>query len=205
MKKIITFSSAALTALSLVAIVAPAFADTGAVTPLVSSTQSTTGVKFKAPENALALDGATNFYFGEHQIDGSKTEFQASTETDSSKSNSQASPLVTFHDLDGESKNYKISATASGLSDLKNSIIELGAATFSDASGANVTDTSLFKNLSTSSHVLNTQPQDIFESTGAANGYYTAKFSDAKLIVPVADQTKDNHEGIITWDLKLVP
>lgn len=111
MKKIITFSSAALTALSLVAIVAPAFADTGAVTPPVISTKSTTGVKFKAPENALALDGATNFNFGEHQIDGSKTEFQALTKTDS--------PSVDFHDLDGKSKNYKISATASGLSGLK--------------------------------------------------------------------------------------
>lgn len=194
MKKIITFSSAALTALSLVAIVAPAFADTGAVTPSVRSTKSTAGVEFKAPNNALALDGATEFNFGENQIDGSTTEFTL-TKTAS----------VAFHDLDGESKNYRISAAASEFGGLKNSTITLGKATLSDASGADVTDTSLFKNFSTSSLVLNNQPQDIFKSTGAANGYYTAKFSYAKLTVPVADQTKDKHTGTITWNLELVP
>ncbi|KWT47849.1 WxL domain-containing protein [Lactococcus lactis subsp. lactis] len=231
MKKIITLSSAALTALSLVAIAAPAFADTGAVTTPGSSTTaqqwtSNTGVTFNAPDpetplppitvpteppvvvtpqpGALALDYATDFDFGVNQIDGKTTDFKALTETDPSKSNSQASPLVAFHDLDGVSTNYTISATASGLSGLNSSTITLGAATFSNISGADATDTSSLADVSTS-HVLTNQPQVLVTSTGAVSGYYADKFSDATLTVPVADQAAGNHTGTITWDLIVAP
>lgn len=203
MKKIITFSSAALTALSLVAIAAPAFADTGAVTTPVSSTTSTTGVTFNAPTNPLALDSATDFYFGVNEIDGKTTDFKALTETDSSKSNSQASPLVTFHDLDGVSTKYTISATASGLSDLNGSTITLGSATFSNISGNGATDTSALADVSTS-HTLTNQPQ-VLVTFGTVSGYYADKFSDATLTVPVADQAAGNHTGTITWDLTVAP
>lgn len=220
-----------MTALSLVAIAAPAFADTGAVTTPGSSTTaqqwtSNTGVTFNAPDpetplppitvpteppvvvtpqpGALALDYATDFDFGVNQIDGKTTDFKALTETDPSKSNSQASPLVAFYDLDGVSTNYTISATASGLSGLNSSTITLGAATFSNISGADATDTSSLADVSTS-HVLTNQPQVLVTSTGAVSGYYADKFSDATLTVPVADQAAGNHTGTITWDLIVAP
>lgn len=153
---------------------------------------------------ALALDYATDFDFGVNQIDGKTTDFKALTETDPSKSNSQASPLVAFHDLDGVSTNYTISATASGLSGLNSSTITLGAATFSNISGADATDTSSLADVSTS-HVLTNQPQVLVTSTGAVSGYYADKFSDATLTVPVADQAAGNHTGTITWDLIVAP
>lgn len=239
MKKIITFSSAALTALSLVAIAAPAFADTGAI-PLPPSEvpteppvtvakkwTSNTGVTFNAPgpntplppievpteppvtvnpqPGALALDYATNFDFGVNQIDGRTTDFKALTETDSSKSNFQASPLVAFHDLDGESLSYTISATASGLSDLNSSTITLGSATFSNISfkGATV-PLGLLTDASTN-HALTNQPQVLVTSTGTVSGYYADKFSDATLTVPVAAQAAGNHTGTITWELTVAP
>ncbi|MDT2944400.1 WxL domain-containing protein, partial [Lactococcus lactis] len=119
---------------------------------------------------ALALDYATDFYFGVNEIDGKTTEFKALTETDSSKSNSQASPLVTFHDLDGVSTKYTISATASGLSDLNGSTITLGSATFSNISFNGATDTSALADGSTS-HTLTNQPQ-VLVTFGTVSGYY---------------------------------
>jgi|GEM_PF-1529120 len=229
MKKGFTYSAAALTALTLVATAAPAFADTatGAVTipgATSSTTQwtSNTGVTFTPPTpitpllpitipteptttikpqpGALALDYATDFDFGVNQIDGSTTDFKALTETDSSKSNSQASPLVAFHDLDGVSTNYTISATASGLSGLNSSTITLGGATFSNISGHGATDISALADVSTN-HTLTNQPQVLVTSKGTVSGYYADKFSDATLTVPVADQAAGNHTGTITWDL----
>lgn len=198
MKKIITFSSVALTTLSLVAIVAPAFADTGAVTPPVRSTKSTIGVTFKAPENALALDGATDFDFGENQIDGSTTVFEALTKTDS--------PSVAFHDLDGESKDYKITATASELPGLKNFTITLGDAKFSNVSGKGATDISALTDVPTNHTLITGQPQVLVKSTGTVSGYYAVKFSNVTLTVPVAEQTTSDHKGgTITWALTFAP
>lgn len=211
--------------------VAPAFADTGAVTTPGASTSSTewtsnTGVIFNAPgpttplppitlptepptivnpqPGALALDYATDFDFGVNVIDGKTTDFKALTQTDASQSNSQASPLIAFHDLDGVSTSYTISATASGLSGLNSSTITLGAASFINVSGGDATDTSALADVSTS-HVLTNQPQVIVTSTGAVSGYYADKFADATLSVPVADQSAGNHTGTITWDLTVAP
>ena len=230
MKKIITFSSAALTALTLVATAAPAFADTGAVSTPGSSTTpqkrtSNTVVIFNAPgpdtklppievptepkttinpqPGALALDYASDLDFGVHQVDGSTTDFTAGTATDGS-SNSQASPLVTWHDLDGTQTKYTISAQASGLSDLNSSTITLGDATFSNISGNGANDISSLEDVA-SSHTLTDQPQTLVSSTGAVSGYYADKFSKATLSVPVADQAAGKHTGTITWDLTVAP
>lgn len=188
-----------MTALSLVAIVAPAFADTGAVTPPVRSTKSTTVVTFKAPENALALDGATDFDFGENQIDGSTTVFEALTKTDS--------PSVAFHDLDGKSKNYEITATSSGIDGLDSSTITLGGAKFSNVSGKGATDISALTDVSTNHTLITGQPQVLVKSTGTVSGYYAVKFSNVTLTVPVAEQTTSDHHrgGTITWALTFTP
>lgn len=207
MKKIITFSSAALTALSLVAIVAPAFADTGAVTNSVSSTTSTTGVTFTAPENALALDSATDFYFGVNEIDGKPKDFKALTKTDSPESNSQAFPLVAFHDLDGVSKNYAITATAR-IDGLDSSTITLDGASFSNISYEGATDITALTNDPTNYNkhtLIKDDPQVIVKSTGQVSGYYVEKFSNVTLTVPVAEQTTSDHKGTITWALTFAP
>lgn len=232
MKKGFTYSAAALTALTLVATAAPAFADTatGAVTTpgaTSSTTQwtSNTGVTFTAPTpttplppitipteppttitpqpGALALDYASDLDFGVHQVDGSATDFTAGTATEGS-SNSQASPLVTWHDLDGTQTNYTISAQASGLSGLNSSTITLGSASFSNISGNGATDTSSLGDVA-SSHTLTTKPQTLVSSTGAVSGYYADKFSKATLSVPVSDQAAGNHTGTITWNLTVAP
>lgn len=231
MKNKSLLSVAFLAVLSLATTVVPAFADTGAVTTPGASSSSTewnsnTGVTFNAPgpttplppitipteppitidpqPGVLALDYATDFDFGVNVIDGKTTDFKALTQTDSTKSNSQASPLIAFHDLDGVTTNYTISATASGLSGLNSSTITLGAATFSNISGAGATDTSALADVSTN-HVLSDQPQVLVTSTGAVSGYYADKFADATLSVPIADQSAGNHTGTITWDLTVAP
>ncbi|RZI48588.1 WxL domain-containing protein [Lactococcus kimchii] len=235
MKKGLTLASAALTALTLVATAAPAFADstTGAVTTPGATTSGTsgaswtsnTGVNFTAPTpitplppitipteppttitpqpGALALDYASDFDFGVHQVDGKTTDFVAGTATDGS-SNSQAAPLVTWHDLDGTQTNYTISAEASALSGLDSSTITLGDATFSNISGNSATDTSSLADVA-GSHTLTSQPQTLVSSTGAVSGYYADKFAKATLSVPVADQAEGAHTGTITWNLTVAP
>lgn len=230
MKKRFTLSAAALTALTLVATAAPAFADsaTGAVTTPGSSSSTTswtsnTGVTFNAPDPStplppitipteppttitpqpgkLSLDYASDLDFGIHTVDGATTDFKAGT---SSTSNSQASPLVTWHDLDGVQTNYTISAQASALSGLNSATITLGSATFSNISGNGATDTSSLADVA-GSHTLNSQPQTIVSSTGAVSGYYADKFADATLSVPVANQSAGTHTGTITWNLTVAP
>ncbi|MFZ2577123.1 MAG: WxL domain-containing protein [Lactococcus hircilactis] len=231
MKKGFTLSAAALTALTVFATASAAFADTGAVTTpgeTSATTQwtSNTGVTFNAPDDtttlpdvtvptvppttitpqsgALAIDYATDFDFGVNQIDGSTTDFKALTQADTTKSNSQASPLVAFHDLDGTNTSFTISATASGLSGLTSSVITLGATSFSNISGNDATDTTSLTD-SASNHVLSNQPQVLVTSTGAVSGYYADQFADATLSVPVANQTAGNHTGTITWNLTVAP
>jgi hypothetical protein len=153
---------------------------------------------------ALALDYASDFDFGINQIDGKTTDFKALTQTNASVSNSQASPVVAFHDLDGTATNYTISATASGLSGLNSSTITLGTSSFSNISGGGASDITSLSDVS-AGHVLSNQPQVLVASTGAVSGYYADKFVDATLSVPVADQAAGNHTGTITWDLTVAP
>ncbi|MFC4651947.1 WxL domain-containing protein [Lactococcus nasutitermitis] len=217
MKKGITLASATLTALALIATAGPAFADSTSTT----SWDTTNTVTFQAPDSttplppinvpqpgtpttpgALALDYASNLNFGTYTVDGATTDFTTSEDADVTSSQ----PLVAWHDLRGAaSPAFNITASTSGFSDMNQATITFGAGTASNVTPTTpaLTDVSAVTPAGSVTLTNDGQPNQIAADSGATPGYYADTFANAKLSVPVAQQTTGTHTATITWNLTL--
>lgn len=234
MKKGFVFTSAALTALTLIATASPAFADvtsTNTVTFSASDTPSVTPQIPGVPDptdpskpnvqppltvtpntGSLALDKATDINFGSYKVDGSTTEFTAKTVDNGGTNAANGSavnyqPAVVWHDLRGAgSSAFTISASTTGFSDMKDATITLGAGTASNLSGNGATDVTSVTPAGDVTLTNDGSANLIAKDSGAVSGVYDVAFSKATLYVPVNEQsTTAMHSATVTWTLSATP
>lgn len=219
MKKVTTLSSAALTALTLVAVASPliASADTtwtsNDTVTFTAPTDSTTppdvtnptdpGTDIPSQPGAQAVDFASAIDFGTHQLDGATTNFTGSVTAGTT--GDAGTPILAWHDLDGASPAvaYKITAQVTTPFDMAGSVITYGAGTAVNTSGSGATDiTSIATNGDT---VLDADgggtAQTVVTGTGAVDGHYADEFGTVSLYVPVASQTAGTHTAVVTWTM----